>query len=399
MKRLFILFLIFCVLLTGCSKTPHEDREAKLENVSQSGLWISYNDLNNMLLSEKGFLNELNIMIENCDSICIDEVYIQVRPFCDSLYPSKFFPMMKNTEKFEGDVFKTMLESFHEINVKVHAWINPYRVQTSSSDISFLNPQSPVFKWLNDDIIENDINVCFWEGIYLNPSESEVQKLIIDGIREILNNYDVDGIHFDDYFYPTTDSQFDNLSYEEYSSLTDFPISLADWRRANVNSLLSGCYSAIKNINSNVIFSISPAASIEKNYEEFYADIDKWINGGYVDALIPQLYFGFKYSDKDFCFENLLKEWKKLIGNGDKVKLQIGLAPYKIGTVNDFDGSEWMNENDIISRQARICHNDEVVSGYIFFSYSSLFSDEELNKKQLENYRQFLKEKTGAFNG
>ena len=125
-------------------------------------------------------------------------------------------------------------------------------------------------------------------------------------------------------------------------------------------------------------------ASIEKNYNELYADVKTWVESGCLDAVIPQLYFGFDYPDREFCFDNLLDEWIELSKANTEVELKIGLATYKIGTAAEADREEWNTSEDIIARQAEICYKNGSVSGYVFFSYSSLFSDKELNTKQRE---------------
>lgn len=391
---LLILLLSLCSCGPNISNYKTENSVGKYSNTASSGVWISFREINSMLTSGDGFENELKKVVENCESLKIENVYIHVRSYCDSLYPSDFFPLISEAEVYDYDIFKKMLDAFHQSGIKVHAWINPYRVLTSSSDIEKLDSNSPAYIWLNDDNADNDINVCFYKGIYLNPAESEVRQLVIDGIREILSKYEVDGIHFDDYFYPTKDSDFDSKSYEKYKSVTANPLSVEDWRRANVNALISGCYSAVKYANKDVLFSISPAASLDKNYNEFYADIEEWIKNGYVDYLIPQLYFGFEYPQKEYCFESLLEEWRTVINKNTEVGLFVGLASYKIGADSEYDKEEWQNNTDIIARQARICYDDGLAQGYVIFSYSSLFSDSELNSKQREELIEFINCKT-----
>ncbi len=388
MKRLIALILSMIFIFCSCTKVKED--AGKYKNFATTGVWISFSEINNMLASERGFEAELEEAVENCRKLNIENVYIHVRSYCDSLYPSKYFPLVKNAELYDYDVFQKMLDAFHEYSIKVHAWVNPYRVLTSASDINKLSTDSPAYKWMTDENKENNINVCFYNGIYLNPSENEVQKLIIDSLKEIITRYDVDGIHFDDYFYPTQSIDFDKESYEKYTLEATKPLKLYDWRRANVNSLISSCYSAIKFHNENILFSISPAASIEKNYSELYADVEEWITNGYIDVIIPQLYFGFDYSDKAYSFDVLCEEWKKLCRKNDAVDLVIGLASYKIGTVNENDGEEWRKSDDIISRQAEICFNDSAVNGYVIFSYNSIFSKEALNTRQRENLLEFI---------
>ena len=209
-------------------------------------------------------------------------------------------------------------------------------------------------------------------------------------MRELLQKYDVDGIHFDDYFYPTTDEEFDRESYESYKKSAKSPLPLADWRRANVDALISGCKTAIELSGKNVVFSISPAASIEKNYNTLYADIGGWTQKGYLDEVIPQLYFGFDYKDEDFRFNNLISEWKKLCEKNTAVKLKIGLAPYKIGTISEADGNEWQENSDILLRQLQICFHDPQITGVVYFSSTSLFSENVQNTAERVNLENFI---------
>jgi uncharacterized lipoprotein YddW (UPF0748 family) len=395
MKRIIALILI-CFILTSCGKANSEpeytesaDNISDNANYATGGVWLSFSELKNMLLSENGFEKEVTAVADNCKKLRLENIYIHVRSHCDSIFKSDFFPLTEAAASYDYDIFEYMINIFHANGIKVHAWINPYRVSTATSDITQLRADSPVHKWLNDVSTENDKNICIYNGIYLNPAEENIRRLVIDGIREIATKYSVDGIHFDDYFYPTTDASFDSASYEEYTKVTKKPLSLSEWRKNNVNLLISGCYSAIKYINKDITFSISPAASIENNLTELYADVEHWVKNGYVDCIIPQLYFGFEYPLKDFRFEKLLKDWKKLMSCNSDVELLIGLASYKIGTDASADSEEWQNKTDIIARQVELCFYDGQVSGYVLFSYSSVFSDNPLNLQQRENLLKF----------
>ena len=383
MKRILITVCIFIFVLSGC-KTKAEDSKSYF---SSCGIWLSYYEVGDMLKSSNGLQNELDDLIKNCKEIGVEEVYIHVRSHCDSLFLSDYFPINENAKIYDYDVFEYMISEFHKNSIKANAWINPYRVSTESEDINLLNKESPAYKWLTDTLPDNDKNVCFSDGIYLNPASEDVQILIINGVKEIVDKYDVDGVVFDDYFYPTIDKAFDSLSYESYKSATQNPLKLEDWRRTNVNLLISGCYNAIKNKNENISFSVSPSHSIDRNYSDFYADVKYWVENGVVDKIIPQLYFGFEYPEKKYRFDELLKSWKNIVDENSNVELLISLPAYKIGTDSKADYKEWNTETDILSRQAEICFKDDKIDGFVIFSYSSLFSKEELNTKQRNNLK------------
>lgn len=383
MKKVLGLIVIFTML---CSCKAVKEKEMDFE----TGVWLSYYELNSMLNSNDGFEKELEKVINNCKKLKIQNLYIHTRAFGECIYKSDYFPQTENSKSYDYDILEYIINQCKSENLKVYAWINPYRISSNTKNIDEISKESPAYKWLRDETIENDINVSFANGIYLNPSSSQVKVLIIDGIRELVAKYDVEGIHFDDYFYPTISEDFDKLAFAEYKNKTANPLSLEDWRRMNVNSLISGCYSAIKFANKDMIFSISPAADIDKNYTNLYADVGEWVKNGYVDEIIPQLYFGFEYPDSNFKFETLLQKWKKLSKKNPNVNLKIGLASYKADPELEADKVEWESNSDIIARQVEICQKDKAISGCVLFSYSSVFSEKEAFKQQRINLLEYI---------
>ncbi len=367
MKKLLCMVLV-ALLLCGCVPIEKSDPEPSADRYI-TGVWVSFYELDSMLKGD--FKAEFSAAVQSCKSRGVSDMFVCVRPHCDAVYPSKLFPLRDTAAGYDFDLIQYMIDLCHQNDIRFHAWVNPYRVRTADSDTAALPDGSPAKEWLTDQIEQNDNNVLCEGGVYLNPASSEVRQLIIDGVREIIDGYNVDGIHFDDYFYPTTSDTFDSTSYADYCSGTTTPLEAADWRRANVNALIGGVYTAVKFKDKNIIFSISPSASIKDNYNKQYADIAAWVDSGCVDLIIPQLYFGFDYPDPDFKFENLLNDWLQLT-NGKQTRLAIGLATYKIGTQNQPDQQEWSNGADTITRQTQICKQNEDISGHIFFSYSSL---------------------------
>lgn len=363
-KFLCLVILVALLCATGCAEDV--PLVAFDEQRYITGVWISYSEIDAMLKND--FKAEFDAVVKNCVSREISDIFVHTVPFCDSYYPSSVFPQ-RVTCSF--DILAYMIDVCHKNNLKIHAWINPYRVRTVDSDISALPDKSPAKQWLTDETETNDINVSIFGGIYLNPASADVRALIIKGVREIIDKYDIDGIHFDDYFYPTQDETFDAESYAEYCANTKQPLPLADFRRANVNALISGVYTAIKFKNKDIAFSVSPVASIDENYNRHYADVAAWVQNNCVDYIIPQLYFGFEYPDEKFQFDKLIVDWKKLTENSD-TKLVIGLAAYKIKIETQPDSEEWMKGKEIIEQQIEICKNDRNISGHILFSYSSV---------------------------
>ena len=155
MKRIIAILSVIFIMLCSCTTK----REAALDNKASVGMWLTYSEIDTMLTSDKGFYTECEELLKLCNELGFENIYIHIRAHCDSLYKSEFFPLTENALKYDFDIFKYMLDAFHQNGIKVHAWINPYRVLTSSSNVEKLNTESPAYKWLNDENSENDINV------------------------------------------------------------------------------------------------------------------------------------------------------------------------------------------------------------------------------------------------
>ena len=198
---------------------------------------------------------------------------------------------------------------------------------------------------------------------YLDPAYPETVELIESSVREILGNYDVDGVHIDDYFYPTTDPEFDREAFE-VSGSTD----LAQWRMDNVNRFVKAMYDAVKNADERLVFGISPQGNIDADYNSQYADVRRWgSEEGYCDYIIPQIYFGFENENSPFL--PTLKQWEELVDDSI-VSLIIGLAAYKLGREDKWAGDagelEWINDPDIIRKQIAEVKNS-AADGYALY--------------------------------
>ena len=347
--------------------------------------WITYSELavKSPDYTAEEYTKKISDMMDNLQSYNMNAVFFHVRAFGDAFYKSSYYPWSEYLTGTQGqeplyDPLAIVIEQAHARGISVHAWINPYRV-SSGTDISKLASTNQARVWAENGKSSNLMTTE--TGIYYNPASADVQKLIVDGIREIIENYDVDGIHFDDYFYPSTDEQLDKTQYSEYIN-SGGKLDLISWRKANVNALVSNVYSTIKEHDPNIMFGISTSADIAKNLNSICADVTTWGSStGYVDYLCPQIYFGFEHTL--LPFEDTLKAWEEIITN-EEVKLYTGLAVYKCGEEDTYAGSEspnkdtpryeWINNNDILSRQIEFCRSRKKNTGIAFFSYSYLFS-------------------------
>ena len=387
-KKILCLLLVCLSFLISCTpiKTESQNDYTKVGYDEIRAVWISYYDHDFSEDNEESAKLKIDEMFDNIARLNLNTVFVHVRANADSLYKSNLFPYFESIQNLmvsypEFDVLEYMIESAHKRGMKIHAWFNPYRISNNFSSPEEL-PEGHIAKnWFSDGNEDNAI-ISFGEKLYFNPAVARVQKLIIDGVREVIENYDIDGIHFDDYFYPECDESFDEVNYKAYCESTTHPLSLTKWRTANVSALVA----AVKNLakQNSLPFGISPSAHLDGNYIEKngYADIEKWLQSDdYVDYIIPQIYWGFDYPAIEYAYENMLKKWVSLERN-DSVKLYIGLAAYKIGSEDQND--EWIKNTDILKRQILSLRAKDV-RGFSLFSYSYLFSSNENNKKEIEN--------------
>lgn len=210
------------------------------------------------------------------------------------------------------------------------------------------------------------------DGIYYDPGYSKVREYITAGVVEIVEHYDVDGIHFDDYFYPAGEPEADNVSYGLYCDGIEkgaTPLSREEWRKSNINALVSQVYAAVKHANPQVVFGIAPIGVVSGN-EPLSADVTAWCAvEGYIDYICPQLYFSTEES-APVPFDEALAGWLAL-PRAENVKLYIGLAAYKAGS--DVDNGAWQNQSDILAReieQGRKAGAD----GFIFYAWDQVVS-------------------------
>lgn len=365
-------------------------------------VWISYLEFKSSGYTEKEFRKHIETMFNEVCERNMNAVVVHVRPFGDAMYESDYFPWSRYVSGKQGkdpgfDPLEIMVEEAHARGLEFHAWLNPYRVASNSTNVKNLSTDNPARIYRTDSSKKNDRYVLTYSGnLYYNPSVKQVQTLIINGIKEIVQNYDVDGIHFDDYFYPSLGKNFtSNFDAPEYETYKEKQIannkeylSISDWRRENVNTLVKNVYSAIKKINPDVEFGISPGGFMDalKADDKYYVDFETWLgHDGYIDYLCPQLYWSNDHSI--YPYNEILDRFLAVPKNPD-VKFYVGVAAYKAGLKDE--GTAWYKDTNVLRNMIRYARNTNNVDGFILYRYNYLISKEN-NKAIINMFKELNK--------
>lgn len=356
------------------------------------GVWIS--SVYNIDFPSKSGLSaaeqkaELDAIIQTAKAANLNTVFFQVRPTSDALYKSEIYPTSAYLTGKQGaqladdfDPLEYIVEKAHENNLELHAWINPFRVTPGSkttyeADVAALSANNPA-------VLHKEWTIAYEDGkLYFDPGNPSARQLIISGAVEIVEKYDVDGIHIDDYFYPypvyVTDAdgrksiaEFnDDVSFELYGK----GMERGDWRRENINIFVRDLKNAIKEVRSDCEFGVScagiwaNAGSLEdgsdtngmQSYFDTYADSKYWIENELVDYICPQIYW--EMSHKTAPFDVLCKWWSSVV-DGTNVKLYIGHALYK--------NPNWSDKTELI-RQVEFARSWHGYKGSVFFGFDQL---------------------------
>lgn len=379
-KILIIILVLFIGMYMFYYMNKKEDNNIINNFEEDRYVFISYIDYSYLKGKDENILKEeINKMVLNIKENNFNGIILQVRAFSDAIYYSKIFSPSLHIVNNENDKLKLdMLDYFiklsHENNIKLIAWINPYRIR-SNNDISSISGNNIINKYLNTSSVE------IKNGIYFNPAKDEVLDLIIKGVLEIVKNYDVDGILYDDYFYPSKTCDLND--YKLYK-LNGGLKSLEDFRRDNINKLIRKTYEKIKEVNSDVLFGISPSGNMNNNYNAEYLDINYLIENKIADFIMPQIYYGF--DNTNLPFVNTVNSWSNLVKDTN-IKFYVALALYKSGLEDKYAKTginEWINNNDIISKQIIVSRNTYNYEGFSIFRYDYLFNSKKDNKQLLD---------------
>lgn len=364
MKRLLLLFLAAVMLASGVS--------AAMPKREFRGAWINtiYRD-EYARLSTAECKKYLQSLLDKLNSAGVNVVFFQVRPQADAFYPSELEPWSrflttggKAPVPF-WDPLQFMIEQAHERGMELHAWLNPYRVTSAARQIL---PKNHLYHKHPERFIR-------YEGkLYFDPALQTNRDFIVQVVSDIVKRYDVDGIHFDDYFYPYPGkTEFpDNASYRKYGG----KLKRDDWRRHNVDLLIESVHNSIQSCKPWVRFGVSPfgiwrnkksdsrgsdTAGLE-NYDALYADVLLWADRGWVDYLIPQLYWerGHRLADYDI----LVKWWND---NVSDCQLYIGQDVKRCMDKADLDGG-----HDQLNSKIDACRTAGNISGVCWWPAYSI---------------------------
>ena len=335
--------------------------------------------------STSAMLTEISDALDALQEAEFNAVIFQVRPGCDAFYNSAYEPWSHHLTGTSGaapspyfDPLQTWIDEAHERNMELHAWFNPYRVSTSS-DLNSLH-SSHVYhqhpEWLlsvgamagieQEDPFSDPMSDSrdLRESIILDPGKAVVREYVINVFMDVVNNYDVDGVHMDDYFYP-----YGGMSGEDSPTFTAEPrgfTDISDWRRDNVNLLVAGIYDSIQVVKPWVKSGVSPFG-IWKNgvppgivgtssYYELYCDPVAWLEAGTVDYITPQLYWEHG-GGQDYGI--LMPWWAQTISSNNR-HLYVGHAPYRLTDWHNWPASE-------LPRQVRLNRATEGSQGSVYF--------------------------------
>ena len=373
-RRILSVILVLAMLIPAAyAAQPAQD--------GMRGVWVSsvanIDYPSQQGLSADQLKSEADTILNNIAAMGLNTVFLQVRPSADALYQSALFPWSRYVSGTAGqapdgdfDVLAYWVEGAHSRGLQLHAWLNPYRITRDGKEELDSLPETSPAKQHPEWVVEYEGNY------YFNPGLPAVQQLVVDGAAEIVRNYDVDGIHLDDYFYPGTDFN-DAAAYARYGD--DFD-DIGDWRRDNVNTLIASLDETVHAINPELSFGVSPAGIWDNkadnpkgsdtngrsSYREIYCDSVEWVKRGTVDYICPQLYWSIGYEIADF--EVLVDWWQDIVSTSD-VALYIGIGAYRAAEAEP--GDVWYGTAEL-ERQLDMLDNSIDIQGEVFFSYASL---------------------------
>ena len=394
MNKKIALFCSFFLIFTSLSAQhqKHEMRAVWIATVANID-WPSQRNL-----TSKAQREEMRAMLDEFAKNNINAIVLQIRPTSDAFYPSALEPWSNWLTGKQGarpnpyyDPLQFIIEEAHKRCIEVHVWLNPYRV-LNSDNLGILSKDHLYYK-------NRDLFVKYGDKYYFNPGLDETREFLNRVVEDVVERYDIDAVHFDDYFYPY---RVGNEEFPDANTFKQYPRGFApnqrnDWRRNNVNMVISELQQTIKSLKPWVEFGVSPfgvwrndnvdpkgsatRAGIQ-NYDDLYADILKWLKEGSIDYVAPQLYWeiGKKVAD----YEVLAKWWSE---NSFGKNLYIGLFNSQLGSPDA--NSAWRKGNELV-RQLNLNKLYPQIDGAIFYSAKAFVKNKQaLNDSLKTNFYKY----------
>ena len=287
------------------------------------GAWIQCENGQFQGMSAESMQRTLTSQLDVLQRAGINAIIFQIRAEADALYQSNYEPWSRFLTGVQGknpgwDPLQWMIDECHKRNMELHAWINPYRAKTKST--AALSPIHPYNK-------HPERFVTYAGQLYFNPGMPENRKYICQIVRDIVNRYDIDALHMDDYFYPYPNPGENFPDAAAYAQYGRGYAHIADWRRDNVNVLIKEIHETVRACKPWVKFGVSPFGIYRnqksdpngsktnglQNYDDLYADVLMWVNNGWVDYNIPQIYWEIGHKAADY--DTLIRWWAKHSSN------------------------------------------------------------------------------------
>jgi uncharacterized lipoprotein YddW (UPF0748 family) len=401
-KSILSAMLIISVILSLCStawgQTPVSGEPFTNEPISSEpvandpasndseeefrGVWIA-SVANTNWPSKKGLTaeeqkNEFIHLMDEVEAMNLNAAIVQIRPVADAFYPSKLNPWSEYLSGKQGedpgyDPLAFMIDEAHKRGIEFHAWFNPFRVSTTLGDKEWdeLSVMKTHPEWVEK----------YGGMLWLNPGIPEVREYAIESVMEVVRGYDIDAVHFDDYFYPYPVGKAEFPDKAEHKAYQGEITDIGDWRRENINSFIKGMHEAIKGENPDVKFGVSPigvwrSKTVDENgsdttakgsYDTIYADTAKWVKEGWMDYVAPQIYWDFSFEAAPY--PKVLAFWTKLAEENPNVHLYIGHGVYRVGAKG-----AWSDPEEI-PRQLALNKESGMVKGVIFYNINSLLKN------------------------
>ena len=324
-------------------------------------------------LSAEQQRSEYRALLDQAVANRMNAVFVQVRPTADAFWTSALEPWSHWLTGQQGrdpgyDPMRFLIDEAHQRGLEFHAWFNPYRV-SMTDDPNSLVPSHPAR-------VHPEWTFAYDGKLYYDPGVPQAREFSTAAIMDAVSRYDVDGVHLDDYFYPyPADGKPipDERTFAAHGKGFD---NIDDWRRDNVNDLISGLHEKVRAARPDADFGVSPfgiwrnassdpAGSDTKgmeSYSSIFADTRRWVREGWVDYIAPQVYWQFGHPSADYAA--VVPWWSQTVA-GTGVKLYIGQAAYKVGQPSWTDPAE-------LTRHLAFNAGQPGVQGDIYFSAKSL---------------------------